>query len=64
MRTLKELAHTTKSGNYVMPSLVESVKAICTLGEMNMVFKECNATFEELRNVERYHVAEFNLYYQ
>ena len=46
-RSLRDLEKAAKRGENVMPSLLESVKAYATLGEMTRVFKEVYGEFKE-----------------
>ena len=47
LQTLRDLEKTARRRENVMPSLLESVKAYATLGEMTRVFKEVYGEFKE-----------------
>jgi len=47
MRTLKELEHAARSGQNVMPFLVECCRAYATVGEMAGVFRQVFGEWEE-----------------
>ncbi|NOY45159.1 acyl-CoA mutase large subunit family protein [Deferrisoma camini] len=49
LQSLRELERVARSGENVMPALVECCRAYCTVGEMADVFREVFGTFQEPR---------------
>ncbi len=49
LQSLRELKRVARSGENVMPALVECCRAYCTVGEMADVFREVFGTFQEPR---------------